>query len=136
MARSFLGRKIVRIGGLLEASSEAPPMKEYSALIGFEDGSIVVLGSKGLFDLPNWPDDADDMPTQSVDDDGEIVGSVVTNAFTRIRSGIEPQQFLVLDGRRLLGLVPTQLGTPLVGRNDELLSLDGQQIPFDDLVIL
>lgn len=106
-------------------------------------------------ETPSWPEDVVEMPHYSVRNDHVCVGSQITNAFVNKtplssmgekKGGCGGQLFLVLDGRRLFGLVANQAGSmllfeplltsPLVKQGDDLMGLGGGKISLDELVII
>jgi hypothetical protein len=140
----------MRIAGLLEHEAPNTHAKDFSAVIELDDSTILLMTAHLFVRVPAWPDDADDMPTRLMDDHTPLIGCLITNALMRRRSQasypVEDQLFLVIDGTRLVAVLPTAQGSvlhvepvlssPLLGRGDELMSLDGSPMSIDDLVLL
>jgi hypothetical protein len=149
-ARFAVGKRIVRVAGLLENEASNPHAKEFSLVLELDDAAILLMTPRLFARLSAWPDDVGDMPTQLLDDDTPIVGGLVTHALMRHHPQadhpIDDQLFLVVDGTRLVAVLPTAQGSvlhvepilssPLLGRRDTLMSLDGTPLSLDDIVLL
>jgi len=146
-----VGHRISRLGGLFEREDSAVHAKHYSAALSLDNGSIFLLGQAAVIAVADWPDDAGDMPAQILNGRQDVVGDLITHAVVRYRHGISagangPQLFLILEGERMMGVVPTQRGallhvesiltSPVLREEDVLKSLDGKEVSLDDIVAM
>lgn len=145
-----VGLKIERTGGVFEDEQRKPLEPQYSFVMELSGGVVVLLRPDSISELAAWPSVVGDMPSQSIDYDGQIEGRVISNAFYRCarseseRSANKDQLFLVLDGQWIAGVVPTQNGStlhseplltsPLFRAHDEFKSLNGNPITLDEMV--
>jgi len=144
-----IGLSIVEVGGILE-NYRTPLEPQYSIVLRLSSGAIAQVRQSDISELLSWPEAIQEMPSQFVAFDGELVGSVVSNAFLRRsktgleRSADDSQLFLVLGGQWIMGVLPTQRGTrlhvealltsPLFRAEDQFIGLDGQSVSLSDMV--
>ncbi|HVF03198.1 MAG TPA: hypothetical protein VNA20_00015 [Frankiaceae bacterium] len=145
-----VGKRIVRVAGLLEHEAPHTHAKDFSMVLELDDAAILLVTPRLFARLPAWPDEVDEMPTRLMDDGAPIIGGLITSALMRHRPQVDypvdDQLFFVIDGTRLVAVLPTAQGSvlhvepilssPLLGRRDALTSLDGAALSIDDLVLL
>lgn len=146
---ALIGKRIRRVAGLLESEQDRPPIRTYTALLELEGGLMATLSQSGAAPLVAWPASSSELPTQILDG-GKVEGSTISGAIVRYRTDStrvtdQIQFLLLLDGWRIMGLVPTQLGTvlhveaalssPMLRREDLLVRTDGAPTTLDDLLL-
>jgi hypothetical protein len=142
-----VGRRIQRVGGLLESVQAQPRIEGYTAILQFDDSSVVLLAQSDFVPIESWPTEDVPLPIQFIDGPERVEGDIVTSLFrTRSSGGSSPQLFFLLETMRIMGLVNSQRGSvlhiesaftaPILHGNPELWAIDGSGLTLDTLLSL
>lgn len=147
---AIVGRRVRRVGGVVEGLAPGTGRVRYLAVLGLDDGSVVLLGVCGLERLAAWPDDATDLPVEALSGSGRLGDAPIVGAFLTVRNdrdaGVtgERQLFLLTADGRFFGLVPVAGGgtelhvedlasAPMLRGGTPMCSLSGERLGIDDL---
>lgn len=147
MTQDYLaGRRIERVAGLLESTTMKPPIKRYTAVLGFDDGTIILLTPSDFAQVKSWPEGLREMPMQVLDGHETIVGERIKLAcYLHPRMNPARQLFFATTSGRFVGVVNTARGTvmhvesilaaPSLRGDPELTDVSGRAVSIDDLVL-